>query len=167
MATIEFNNEKSISMNFSSDNKTESINASLSPEPSLNTKVRNLNYIPDYKKYEEERQNNEFEREAYINELKQRVLNGEFKGERGEQGPAGTTKYTELTDKPKINNVELNDNKTSNDLGLQELLDSGVNIKTINNKSILGEGNIDVAADMTALTNIELEEILNRNIEEA
>ena len=85
----------------------------------------------------------------------------------GPQGPQGTTLYAELTDKPKINNVELNDNKTSNDLGLQELLDSGVNIKTINNKSILGRGNIDVASDMTALTNIELEEILNRNIEEA
>lgn len=79
----------------------------------------------------------------------------------------GIASYDDLTDKPKINNVELNDNKTSNDLGLQELLDSGVNIKTINNKSILGGGNIDVASDMTALTNIELEEILNRNIEEA
>lgn len=96
------------------------------------------------------------------------ILDGEIgpQGPQGPQGPPGTTLYAELTDKPKINNVELNDNKTSNDLGLQELLDSGVNIKTINNKSILGEGNIDVASDMTALTNIELEEILNRNIEE-
>ena len=76
MATIEFNNEKSI-------------NARLSPESSINAKVKNLNYIPDYKKYEEERQNNELERETYINELKQRVLNGEFNGPQGLPGKDG------------------------------------------------------------------------------
>lgn len=78
MATIEFNNEKSI-------------NARLSHELSINAKVKNLNYIPDYKKYEEERQNNELEREAYINELKQRVLNGEFNGPQGLPGKDGRT----------------------------------------------------------------------------
>ena len=86
-----------------------------------------------------------------------------LQGPQGPQGPPGTTLYAELTDKPKINNVELIDNKTPDDLGLQETLDSGVNIKTINNKSILGEGNIEIA-DMEALTNLELEELLNRDI---
>lgn len=34
-------------------------------------------------------------------------------------GGGGTSDYTDLTNKPKINNVELNGNKTSSDLGLQ------------------------------------------------
>ena len=34
-------------------------------------------------------------------------------------GGGGTSDYTQLTNKPKINNVELNGNKTSSDLGLQ------------------------------------------------
>lgn len=34
-------------------------------------------------------------------------------------GGGGTSDYTNLTNKPKINNVELNGNKTSSDLGLQ------------------------------------------------
>lgn len=37
----------------------------------------------------------------------------------GGGGGGGTSDYTDLTDKPKINNVELNGNKTSSDLGLQ------------------------------------------------
>ena len=39
-------------------------------------------------------------------------------GEQGMQGPAGTTVYSELSDKPSINGIELNGNKTSTDLGL-------------------------------------------------
>ena len=34
-------------------------------------------------------------------------------------GGGGTSDYTDLTNKPKINNIELNGNKTSSDLGLQ------------------------------------------------
>lgn len=37
----------------------------------------------------------------------------------GGGGGGGTSDYTDLTNKPKINNVELNGNKTSSDLGLQ------------------------------------------------
>lgn len=47
----------------------------------------------------------------------------------------GTSNYNNLENKPKINNVELKDNKTSKQLGLQEEMDS--------------------------LTNVEIEEILN------
>ena len=39
-------------------------------------------------------------------------------GEQGMQGPAGTTVYSDLSDKPTINGVELDGNKTSEDLGL-------------------------------------------------
>lgn len=92
--------------------------------------------------------------------------------------------YNELTNKPKINNVELVGNKTSDDLGLvdeatlddyytktqtdsaianhhdstkQNTLVSGTNIKTINNQSVLGSGNIDIqgggSSDYSTLTN--------------
>jgi len=52
--------------------------------------------------------------------------------------------YNDLDDLPKINNTELTGNKTSSQLGLQEELVSGDNIKTINNTSILGSGNISI-----------------------
>lgn len=52
-----------------------------------------------------------------------------------EEGNEGTNNYNNLTNKPKINDVELKDNKSAKDLGLQEEMDS--------------------------LTNLEIEEILN------
>lgn len=58
--------------------------------------------------------------------------------------PTGTVNYNELINKPKINNIELDGNKTPDNLGLQNELISGTNIKTINNQSILGSGNIDI-----------------------
>lgn len=64
-------------------------------------------------------------------------------------GSSGTTDYSELTNKPKINNVELSGNKTSTDLGLQSTLVSGTNIKTINNTSLLGSGNITISGGNT------------------
>ena len=61
-------------------------------------------------------------------------------GTTGPQGPAGTTDYNELENKPDLSvyatKTEL-DNK-------QDELESGINIKTINNESILGSGNIDI-----------------------
>lgn len=39
---------------------------------------------------------------------------------KGQGGSTGTVDYTELINKPKINNVELNGNKTLNDLGIQQ-----------------------------------------------
>lgn len=62
---------------------------------------------------------------------------------------ATTGSYADLTNKPSINSVTLSGDKTSSDLGLQDtLVDSGdnQNIKTINNKSILGSGNITVSS---------------------
>lgn len=70
----------------------------------------------------------------------------------------GTTDYSNLSNKPKINSVELNGNKSLSDLGVQETLVSGTNIKTINNNSILGSGNITIqsgggTSDYSDLTN--------------
>lgn len=87
----------------------DEIKVSLSKEKALNTEIKDINYIPGYKQYELERQQNEIirqsnettrqsnetARETYVNELKQRVDSGEFKGEKGDkgedgkQGPAG------------------------------------------------------------------------------
>lgn len=61
-----------------------------------------------------------------------------------ESGGQGTTDYSDLDNKPKINNVTLFGNKTAAQLGLQAELVSGTNIKTINNQSIVGSGNITI-----------------------
>ena len=61
-----------------------------------------------------------------------------------ESGGQGTTDYSDLENKPKINNVTLSGNKTAAQLGLQPELVSGTNIKTINSQSIVGSGNITI-----------------------
>lgn len=57
---------------------------------------------------------------------------------------ATTGSYTDLSNKPTINSITLSGNKTSSDLGLQATLVSGTNIKTVNNNSLLGSGNITI-----------------------
>lgn len=47
-----------------------------------------------------------------------------FEVTNGEDGSAGTTDYTDLSNKPKINNVELSGNKSLGDLGVQAEIDS-------------------------------------------
>ena len=59
-------------------------------------------------------------------------------------GGSGTDDYTALNNKPHINDVELNGYLITSELGLQDKLISGTNIKTINDHSILGEGNITI-----------------------
>ena len=61
-------------------------------------------------------------------------------GATGPQGPAGTTDYNDLENKP---DLSVYATKTELD-SKQDELESGINIKTINNESILGEGNIDI-----------------------
>lgn len=51
----------------------------------------------------------------------------------------GTTNYNELEDRPTVNNQTLEGN-----VDLQEPLVSGTNIKTVNNQSLLGAGNIEI-----------------------
>lgn len=60
------------------------------------------------------------------------------------EGGSGTSDYENLSNKPSINDVELNGNKSLGDLGIQSTLVNGINIKSINNISLLGEGNIDI-----------------------
>ena len=59
----------------------------------------------------------------------------------------GVTDYDQLSNKPSINNNTLTGNKTFSQLGLQSELVSGTNIKTINNISILGSGNINIEGE--------------------
>lgn len=73
-----------------------------------------------------------------------------------------TSDYQDLSNKPQINSVELNGNKSLSDIGAQpagdyatkeevttglsgkqDTLVSGTNIKTINSQSLVGSGNID------------------------
>lgn len=68
-------------------------------------------------------------------------------------GGGGTNNYENLTNKPKINGNMLLGNKTSTELGLQDLLVSGTNIKTINGASILTSGDIIVPTKTSQLTN--------------
>ena len=63
-------------------------------------------------------------------------------------GSGGSSDYSDLTNKPKINSVTLSGNKTSSALGLQDALVSGTNIKTINSTSLLGSGNISAVSDV-------------------
>ena len=60
----------------------------------------------------------------------------------GQDGTGGGSDYSDLTNKPSINDVTLEGNKSLSELGVQATLTSGTNIKTINNESILGSGNI-------------------------
>lgn len=59
-------------------------------------------------------------------------------------GEEGISDYSALSNKPKINNIELSGNKYLDELGVQPTLQSGTNIKTINGQSVLGEGNIEI-----------------------
>lgn len=57
------------------------IDVNFNNEEAINTKLKDLNYIPTYKEYEKERQENEIERQEYYEDFKARVENGEFNGE--------------------------------------------------------------------------------------
>lgn len=63
----------------------------LGKEKELIVNLKDLNYIPDYKEYELERQRNELERIAYYNSIQEAVANGEFNGEQGPKGDKGDT----------------------------------------------------------------------------
>ena len=63
-------------------------------------------------------------------------------------GGGGTDDYLDLTNKPKINSTTLSGNKTSSQLGLQDELISGTNIKTINSTSLLDSGDLSLVGDV-------------------
>ena len=72
----------------------------------------------------------------------------------------GTSNYEELNNLPKINNVELKGNKSLDNLGIQDVLVSGSNIKTINGNSILGEGNLVIEGGGGGLSSVAHDETL-------
>ena len=78
-------------------------------------------------------------------------------------GGSGTSDYTDLTNKPSINSVELSGNKTSANLGLQDTLVSGTNIKTVNESSLLGNGDITIPA-LTGTAVYLLMEVLKNSV---
>lgn len=70
-----------------------------------------------------------------------------FEGYRKVTG-AGTSNYANVTNKPKLNNVTIDGNKTSSDYGIQDALVSGTNIKTVGGTSLLGSGDVTVTTDV-------------------
>ena len=79
------------------------------------------------------------------------------KGDKGDTGPAGTTDYNELNNKPDLSQYATKEELNSK----QDTLISGENIKTINNQSLLGYGNIEIqgggsGSSYTAGKNIEI-----------
>lgn len=56
------------------------------------------------------------------------------KGDQGEKGDPGTTDYTEMTNKPQINDVTLQGNKSFEDLGAETL--SNIEIDNIINSIV-------------------------------
>ena len=77
-----------------------------------------------------------------------------FEGYRKVTG-AGTSNYANITNKPKLNTVTIDGNKTSSDYGIQDALVSGTNIKTVNSTSLLGSGNLAVQETLVSGTNIK------------
>lgn len=83
-------------------NENETINVELREQSSsLNTTLKDINYIPSYKEAETERRTNETSRianennrEEYINDFKDRVSKGEFNGKNGTDGKDGAIQYT-------------------------------------------------------------------------
>lgn len=73
----------------------------------------------------------------------------------GGGGGGGTDNYEDLNNKPQINSHDLIGNQSSSDLGLQDELVSGTNIKTVNNNSLLGSGNVAVQETLVSGTNIK------------
>ena len=66
-------------------------------------------------------------------------------------GSGGTSDYTDLTNKPKINNVELNGNKTSSDLGLQP---AGNYAEVINNTATGSIAHIEDGANNYSINSL-------------
>ena len=84
--------------------------------------------------------------------------------------------YLNLNNTPKINGIDLGKkldekgnpvSQSSSDLLLQDKLVSGETIKTVNNESLLGSGNIDIkggSSDWNLLTNRPFESIDNNSL---
>ena len=63
--------------------------------------------------------------------------------------PSGTSDYTDLENKPQINNHTLSGNKSSDDLGLQKKLTAGQNITLESDGTISASGGVTSYSDLT------------------
>ena len=68
--------------------------------------------------------------------------------------PSGASDYTDLENKPQINNVTLSGNKSSDDLGLQKKLTAGTNITLGNDGTISASGGVTSYNDLTNLPKV-------------
>lgn len=135
MAEINFNNEKRIE-------------ASFTKEKSIKTNVTNLNYIPAYVEYERERQENEEERQAYYEEIQNRINNGEFNGKDGVIGKS----------------LEYDWNGTK--LGIRQEGQTEyeyVDLKGEKGEAGDGTGGSGGSVSIETLTNQEIEDLINNN----
>lgn len=100
------------------------------------------------------------------------------------EGGGGVSDYNELTNKPKINNVELSGNNTSTDLGLQDVfstknpinmlvetvsptknvaIDKAANVITVSSTQTAGTPNADNKINISAKNNLDKEGIVFYN----
>lgn len=124
-------NTKNIDITLS---KEKTINTNLAQAKSISTNIEDLSYIPAYREYELERQENELERQAYFEELQEKVNNGEFVGKSIEYDWEDTKLGIRQEGQLEYEYVDLKGDK-GND----------------------GEG-------VEALTNLEIEALINSNI---
>ena len=82
-----------------------------------------------------------------------------LQGPQGPTGPAGTTDYNDLTNKP-----DLSIYATTTDLATkQDTLISGANIKTINNESILGTGNMVIQGGGGSIIYVDYDQTISQS----
>ena len=78
-------------------------------------------------------------------------------GEDPSSGPSGTTNYSDLSNKPSINGIELNGNKSLDELYIQKKLTAGTGINIAYNeqyKLIISQDQVYVETDLTAATQL-------------
>lgn len=78
-------------------------------------------------------------------------------GEDLSSGPAGTTDYSDLSNKPSINSVELNGNKSLDDLYIQKKLTAGTGINITYDeqlKPVISQDQTYVETNLTAATQL-------------
>lgn len=153
MVELTLNTDKKINVTLSQDqaintnaqNNTETIDVKLSNEKAINTSlaqaksvttsVEDLNYIPAYREYEKERQENELERQAYFEELQERVENGEFVGKSLEYDWEDTKLGIRQEGQLEYEYVDLKGEKGKDGEGVEAL--SNIEIEALINTNIL------------------------------
>lgn len=138
MAELLIKDERVINVTLS---KEKTIKTSISETKGISTNVEELNYIPAYREYEKERQENELERQAFFEDFQNRVNSGEFEGKDGKS-------------------LEYDWNGTK--LGIRQEGESS--FEYVNLKGEKGEKGESGDGVIEAITNLEIEEMINKSI---